>query len=202
MIAFDTIVPAIQTAITGEGLGDVTPSTGAAAPTAKWSKRPRGFANPDAKRKLEIRITSIHTLGRDETRQVHAAGPPETVSFEQCGQRAILVETKVESERSGDLTWCWKYVEDIRAGLHKLETRETLRAAGVGIAEVGNASSIELRRDGRHISAAVFTTTFLCALSHTPEASEEWIETIELSSTITKAEGFGISGDLSDESLP
>ncbi len=202
MIDFATVAPAIRDTITGLAFAGVTPSAGAASPAAVWSRRPKGFTSPDARKDITVAITSIGRIqSRDETRYAYNSGT-DTLTASQTGERELSVQVKVESQDDTDALWCWATAENVRSGLARPSVDETLSASGVTFLRTDPIIPIDVRRDGRQLSAAVFTAYFAAALDDTSGESSNFIETIDLTSNVTDPAGTSVASNFADETLP
>lgn len=203
MIDFATVAPAIKDAVTALGYAGVSVPTGATAPEATWSRRPKGFTPPVPQLDLTLSITSIGQIGgRDETRYTYDSGTNSYIP-RQYGQRQLNVQIKVESFNDTDSLWCWGVAENIRTGLDTASVRDTLMAACVAVVNVsGDIVRFEISRDNRTISACIVSAVFVAPLSDSNEVAINHIETIDLTSHVTNASGVEVAGNFQDEVMP
>jgi hypothetical protein len=121
---------------------------------------------------------TVLDVGSDEERRSFTATPTPARTITRSGMRQINLVVKIETQDQSDAAVALIYADRLRVRLGRQSVIETLRAAGLTVANVGNSIPVRTIRQGRVLSVYATEMLFNAVENDTDDTvgASNWIE--------------------------
>jgi hypothetical protein len=198
MIGWSEIAPLLKTIFT-ELAPDPTRNTVRFA--TEWTEGQRGAVHTEQKLVIEMKLTTVVGIGRDETRRRYvdpASTDPADAAYlgqqrvYQVGQRRFTIQVQAHMVDRTDSLMAQIPLDRIRVGLRLPRILERLHDAEVAHIRTERAVKVNYKDGGRSVSAASMDVVFGAAFTYDDPIPGGWIERIEYSSHFADSDGSEI----------
>lgn len=195
-----TLAPFIKTTLTGLALDVADPLwTG-----VKFRDQKRPFVSPTVKAEIVIRIAQSRRIAGGE-RATFTPGSPGSLSIAMHGVREFTVNVQAKSYRLEYAGWAHEYLERIRTRIERQSVRDAMLVQSLVCHDVGPIIELEGKEDGAALSVGSLDLFMRAGFVDTAETSQNWIETIELTSHVSDEGGTEYeqpAGNFTNEIMP
>jgi hypothetical protein len=181
VIGWSTIAPVLVDLTTRLARDDSLPTENF---SAEWKERSRSFTHDGQSLSLLLKVTTVATIGDDETRYENHEGG---LRASQHGQRRVTLQVQAIVPEHTDELWAMAALERLRTRIRRPGSLTELLAVGVALIEDRQAVKVSFKDAGRWVSAANMDLVLAVVVNDVDPVPMNWIERIELTSHLTHA---------------